>query len=151
MPLLEKYLEKSYRSYIDLVFKHICQTDFPYQYQDLEAFCHNFFKVVSTQLGTEELLSSLNLSIMKTIKIIVVKRAPKKIGDPKGMFYEKYLPLIEAIHPVWEYCHQNLRDVIKNADSAPIQTIESFFKFSRDTDRILIGLLYNGCREMAEE
>jgi len=149
---LTQYQTKPFRPQIDDIIKHICATDFPNNYEDLANMFHENFGNVSKMIDNpENLLDDSTLVFMRTAKIILTERAPKRFGDPKATFYNIYVKYLENLHPLWDYLHQNTRNILSNANENNMDSVHKYLKLLRYVDMIYINLLCNGCLEMALE
>jgi hypothetical protein len=103
----------------------------------------------------ENLLNDSIIQFMKTAKIALTERAPKprKAGDMSqyDIFYNIYVKYLEALHPTWDYLHNNLKNILENANQDNFKSVHTYLKLLRYVDMIYINLLCNGCLEMTVE
>ena len=99
----------------------------------------------------DKLLNDSTLVFMKTAKIVLTERAPKRFGDPRQTFYDVYVNYLEALHPVWDYLHQNIRNILENANQDNFNSVHRYLRLLKYIDVIYINLLCSGCLEMALE
>jgi len=97
------------------------------------------------------LLSDLTLNFIKTLKVIMCEKTRKKIGDSRTNFYTIYLKLMEEFDVFWSFLHVNAQRIITSASSENLDSIQRFIKLCRESDKIYIAFLCNGCEEMVEK
>lgn len=151
LTFLDKYQSSLFRKQINDILRIISITDFPNHYLDLvKYFLGNMQELKKVLQDDQLLLSDLTLNFIKTLKVIMCEKTRKKIGDTRTNFYTIYLKLMEEFNEFWTFLHVNAQRIISAANQDNFDTIHRFIKLCRESDKIYIAFLCNGCEEMVE-
>ena len=122
------------------------------QYPELFEYFMNNMGGLSQVIQNENLLlGDVTLNFVRTLKIVIVERSRKKIGDTRSLFVNVYFKLMEGFHGFWDFFHVNMSNIVGTTNQENIQQIARFINLSRKADKAYMTLLCNGCEEMVEK
>jgi len=146
---LEDKNDKLIRRQLDDALKIICLSDFPLNYKSLvDYFIRKTEELSEVITDQHALMGDETMAALRTIKIILTEKSPKRFGNMEEIFHSIYFKMLQNFHKFWDYFHTHIQSVIANTHHNNVEQIEHFLKLARRADQIYLAILCNGCDEM---